>query len=90
MGVCVPQTGPSALELSEATALSTRGYHHGENVFAPGYQKPVVGHWVTSDATGNEKWMGGDEYVAAYGTDDPAKGQFLGHSKLEISQAPSL
>jgi len=98
VGVCVAsamvlttgQTAPSATELSEASALHTRGYAGSQNVFAHGYTKPNVGHWVTSDDNGHEKWMGGDAYVAAYGTDDPTAGKFLGHSKKEIAEAPSL
>ena len=36
------------------------------------------------------KWLTGQEYVEEYGTDDPSAGKFLGHTKNEISQAPSL
>jgi hypothetical protein len=45
---------------------------------------------VQKDDQGDMKWLTGREYVNAYGTDDPTAGKFLGHTRKEISQAPSL
>lgn len=45
---------------------------------------------VTYDDQGNKKWLSGRDFVAEFGNDDPTNGEFLGHTKQQISQAPSL
>ena len=79
-----------ASALAERTMLHTQGYAGTENVFDEGYKPPVLGHWVRKDDQGNMKWLSARAYIAKFGTDDPTNGTFLGHSKTEISQAPSL
>ena len=73
----------------EGPFIHTRGYQETENVFDSGYKKPILGHWIQT-ADGQDQWMTGKQYVATFGTDDPTNGQFLGKTKQQIREAPSL
>jgi len=87
---------PAALQQKvQFTRLHDDGKYSGYadpvtgNVFdQSSYKKPVLGHWVYTGPV--PVWLSGKQYLSTYGTDDVDAGKFLGHTKSQIAEAPSL